>query len=97
MKNTLKKISNIFLTAISIFSGMVLLWIALSTAEIAIIGTMGKKASAYNMFMLSDTIKDTNNFKNSDMIPQIYSDDIFEDGDTAEDENEDEEIINLKL
>lgn len=93
MKNTLKKIYDVFITIAAIFSNTILIWILLSTAEIAITNTTSRKASEYNIFTLSNNIK-----SNTDTTPQkqIYTDIIF-DNSEEQDDYEDEKIKSFKL
>lgn len=90
MKHTLKKISNVFILISAIFSNTILFWVILSVAEVAIIGTTGKKTSEYNMFTLSQSIRNGEYNQYNSSSNEIYSDEI------TDDSEDDCDIVKIK-
>ena len=69
MEHTLKKLLKVSISIISGISHFMLLWIFLSTVEIAIINTTHKKANDFNIFVLSNYVRtNTQNTPYSDTI-----------------------------
>lgn len=90
MKHTLKKISNVFIIISAIFSNTILFWVILSVAEVAILGTTGQKASEYNMFTLSQSIRNGEYHQYNSSSNEIYTDEI------TDDSEDDCDIVKIK-
>lgn len=90
MSTTLKKIFKISLSIVSTISHFMLLWIFISTVEIALVSTVHKKANDFNIFVLSNSIKSNIESEKShdrlyeDMIAHNYDDAEYEEDDTDE-------------
>lgn len=58
MKKLLRKLLNISLLTVYIISHSILIWIFLSTVEIISTNTIRNKINDYNIFVLSNTLKE---------------------------------------
>lgn len=61
MKKLFKKLLNISLLTVYIISHSILIWIFLSTVEIISTNTTHNKINDYNIFALSNTVKEKSN------------------------------------
>lgn len=96
MTHTLRKIFNISISIISGISNFMLVWMFLSTIEIAFASTYHRKANDYNIFVLSDHIKSNINTPDEKYEIHNYTDNIT-DYDDGEDDTEDDNQVILNL
>ena len=86
----IKKIHTISISIISYISNFMLLWLFISTVEIAFLGSTNHKLNNYNIFVLSNNIKSNQTISRVSNINNNYTDTIYDDSED-DDDNEDDE------